>query len=276
MYFVCNILHPSNVSCSFLGGMNLCFNRERFESFKSTYVATELLLEEMKSSGQILSYSTDNSYGEFLYNKETKTAVFLKFVAKLAKMWHKYKSKRNRPYKNSNDIANRLTTTTVGRNAIFHFVNNPLFNDFDLVVPAGNHVHETCLFVRKQGDHMKVICYNPNRSERTNGVEFNQVSVELMKMLGNKVESVKAYHAECGNFKGKCSVLCWEVIFSHVINGNSPFRNPELQLEDYEHFVFNHFKIWKDLDNTLCDLGVEVKEMVEVTRRFCALAYQNI
>lgn len=271
--------------------MVLGFNRKFFESFKSTYLATEVLIDEVKASGKVSTYAAKNSYGEFLCNTNSKTAVYLKFVAKLAK---RSTTKTNRRYENDYDIAHRLTTTTVGKNAVLHFFSNPQFKDFDLVVPTGNHFHEACIFVRKRDECMKIIYYNPNRSIHTNGVQYNQVTAQLIRMLGKKVESVEAFHSKCGNLKGKCSVLNWEIIFSHVINGNSPFRNNNLPLEDYKHlvtsysykkyhsntsssgdYVFNHFKIWKILDEKLCELGVEDMDMSEIATQFCVLAYKH-
>lgn len=234
----------------------------------------------MRASGKVLSHISDGGYGEFLYNEDAKTAVFLKFVIKLAKRG--FKTKRNRSYKNPHDHARRITTTTVGRNAISHFLNHPQFKSYDLVVPVGSHIHEACLFIRKMGEFMFVIYYNPNFSQKTQGTQANKVFKELVVSLGKNITSVKSFHSRFGNYAGKCSILTWERIFAHVVDGKSPFKNEKLKLYNYDHlateysyekyhrpntgdvYVYEHFDMWENLDKLLLEFGASDEDVRKI------------
>lgn len=210
------------------------FNSNEFDrnAIVSTYEATECVIKQMEANPNTALHNHDgNKYGEFLFNQSTKTAVYLKFVINLAK--RRFVCKRNRSYENVHDFAYRTTTTSVGRNAIHYFLNQPQFKGFDLVVPVGSHIHEACLFVRKDGGGMTIIYYNPNYSGKTQGTQYSKVMIELVKSLGQSVTNIKTYYSRYGNPAGKCSVLVWKEIFNHVIDGKSPFRNPNLKLEEY-------------------------------------------
>lgn len=214
------------------------FHRHKFEGYKSTYEATENVISQMKAIPKLNIYETDRSHGEFLYNEETKTAVFLKFVINLMKT--SFQKNRNKAYKNPFDCASRITTTSVGKQAATHFLNEPRFNGYDLVIPIGSHSHEACLYVQKSDTGISIIYYNPNYSAVTKGVQFNKVSRELIQLFGKKVTSIKSFYSPNGNYAGKCSVLSWEKIFSHVVDGKSPFKNGKLKLEDYTKLATGH------------------------------------
>lgn len=110
-----------------------------------------------------------------MVNDEHKTAVFLRFVAKRC-----FRGKRNRPYKNPHDIANRITTTAVGKNAVLHFFNKPQFHAHDLVVPIGSHIHEACLFFKKTVDGLTIIYYSSNYSMATQGTQYSKVGITVV------------------------------------------------------------------------------------------------
>lgn len=260
------------------------FDAETFDSLamKSTYVATEEVIKQMRQARDVSSYAGNGWCGEFLYNKAKKTAVYLKFVLRLTK--HSHVGKRNKPYKNKEDIANRVTTTSVARKAIYDFMNKPEFEGYDVAAPAGHHMHETCVFFRREDGQMSAIYFNPNFSSKTHGPENSATSVELMKMLGGKsFKSIQTYSSKCGNLTGICSRMCWETIFQHVVKGESPFRC-SLQLTDFKHFVtpnaynkyhfnstsdgehrFNHIDLWEELDDILVENNAWESDLREIS-----------
>lgn len=268
-----------------IDGKEYQFDAEQFSSSSSTYIATETVIEQMKGLPDVELYAGKGRTGGFLYNNATKTAVYLKFVLKLAKK--AFVTKRNKSYKNPEDIAGRITTTAVARQAIFDFMNQPEFEGFDLVVPAGHHMHETCIFLRKEDSQMRAIYFNPNWSVRTNGPEKSYTSIELMQALGGKqFKSVQAFTSDNGNVDGKCSLICWEQIFHHIVNGQSPFKN-EKNLVDFSHFVtpnaynkyhfdatsdggrrYKHFALWKELDDIMVSNSACESDVREISAEF--------
>lgn len=139
------------------------FDKMLFESFESSWMATEVLIGQMKANKNILTHTPKNKKGEFLYNSNAKTAVLLKYIIKDSK--RQYDKKRNKRYKNPEDIGKRITTTLVAKNLISGFFNCPKFEEFVLAVPVGSHIHEAVIFFRKQSDKMDATYFNPNYSK---------------------------------------------------------------------------------------------------------------
>lgn len=209
------------------------FNASRFESYISTYAATEWAINEMRANENVEAYHVDQYNAEFLYNTEAKTAVLLKFVIKSTKKC--FIAKRNRWYSNPNDRANRITTTAVARNLIFAFMK--AFEHYELVVPVGSHYHEACIFFRTHKGCKQAIYFNPNYSKKVQGVQLSRTANEVLSSLGQGLTTVQAYHSPCSNYDGKCSSLTWQEIYNFVQDGDSPFDNESLHLVDYNHLM---------------------------------------
>lgn len=220
----------------------------------------------MKKSEQIREYEHNNI--NYLYNATTKTAVLLKSIIRVTT--EGFTSKKKKHYNNHFDIANRLTTTSVGNGALSHFINNDTFPGFDLVVPIGSHVHETCIFYRKRDDFFEAIYFNPNYSTKAKGTQSSNVAHVLLSKASLK--RVQAFHSDCQNIKGKCSFLTWRLITNFLMNGLSPFDDSNIDLEDYNHLAatYAHNKrlkldyssdndelvfheMWKNLDDMIPD-----------------------
>lgn len=61
------------------------FNKSRFNSFESTYDATESAIQHMLDSGKLEKHHVGRYNADFLYNETSKTAALLKFVVKSPK-----------------------------------------------------------------------------------------------------------------------------------------------------------------------------------------------
>lgn len=248
----------------FIDAMVQRFNRSGFASYESTYSAAESVIAELKASGKFNSYYVKKYNAEFLYSPEALTAVLLKYIVKCSKK--AFVAKKNRSYQNPNEETITITTSSVGRNLINHFMHHPDFPQYELVVSVGSHLHEGCVFFRTHKRSMEAIYYNPNYSNRTKGVQSSKTASELLRSIG--ITKIKAFHSKYGNPEGKCSLLTWELIFDFIQNGNSPFDNDQLNLIDYNHLMtpqsyikffslngkiggLKHFRIWKKMDKVL-------------------------
>lgn len=264
-----------------------------FDSFESSYSATESVIKKMKANSDIASYTIQNNV-EFLFNQKTKTAVLLKFIIKPTRI--QFIRKRNRLYKCEYDVENRITTTSVGRQKILHFLNNEQFREYELVIPVGSYIHEALVYLRKIEGLMEAIYYNPNLSKRAQGTQLNSVANILMKSLGKKLKPPTAFHSKCGNAKGNCSLLCWQHIYTHLIDGNSPFRDQTLQLENYSQFTttysyrkyhfedkqvecteysFKNPEIWEQIYKILVDYKADTKDLRKLSQIINAVIFQT-
>lgn len=267
------------------------FDAAHFDSFDSKYAAAESVIDRMKRSRHVSSHL--RRHCEFLYNEQTKTAILLKFVVSLSKSAST--AKRNRRNKGPLDIAGRMTTTTVAKNAVVHFLNRPQFQRYDLVVPTGNRLNGAWagVFLRKRDGHTEAIYFNPKWSARTYGPESNRASVQLMKMFGRNLTNVKAFDLNC--YRHNRAAICWQAMFDHVVNGDTPFGNAALHFVDFTHFmtptqykqhqhkssgreyVLKHYDMWKKVNDKLAEhnpdehtLGEIIKSMYEIVYRFKA------
>lgn len=206
---------------------------------------------------------------EYLYNDENKTALILKCVNRLSV--NQFSKKTIKRAKNKNDKYNRCTTVDVVKNAITLFLNHVDYSCYELVVPVGTVDHECCVFFSKNGNTFQSIYYNPNYSLIHDGVESSALANALLKEMGQNLRSIRSYYSLSGNVDDECSGFVWEEIFNFIKNGNSPFGNDSLNLEDYNHFTtqktydryrykktenikLKYLRYWKRYDQMLGDI----------------------
>lgn len=187
----------------------------------------------MRELEDIHSFTAPSSKYEYLYNSKCKKAILLKSISR--KSQSRFGKKYNKRNKNKYDVGNRIITTESGYQAILRFFKQENFQDFELVVSSGSETHESCLFFRKDGDGFAAIYYNPNYSERHDGVQYSHVVRQLLHKFGRKMKRIQAYHSPCYNVSAQCSALTWEQMMNHLCLGLSPFSNDNLALEEYTH-----------------------------------------
>lgn len=233
----------------------------------------------MTECDHIRTYEHNNI--EYLFNNSTKAAVMLKSVV------HVTQKRKNKRHPNPYDIGARHTTTSVGKCALLHFMNNDHFTDFDLAVPIGSQSHEACLFFRKQMGLFEAIYFNPNYSEQRRGT---QSSVIASALLNNKsLGRVRAFHST--NFEGKCSFLTWNLITNFMMHGVTPFDDPTIDLGDYNHIAteyqygkrlksyveddndkITHWNMWRGLEDIFHDVQEEEHQLI--ARKLTAIAWK--
>lgn len=211
------------------------FNVEIYDNHNDTYQAAEQTIREMRELENIHSFMAPPSKFEYLYNTISKTAILLKSISRSSRcgVGKKY-NKRN---KNKYDIGKRIITTESGYQAILRFFKQDRFQEYELVVSCGSETHESCLFLRKDDDGLSVIYFNPNYSERQDGVQYCHIIRQLLEKFGRKIHRSQAYYSPCFNVMARCSALTWEQMVNHICYGKSPFTNTNLQLEDYTHYI---------------------------------------
>lgn len=234
------------------------FSLLKFDEYKSSYDATEVTISDLKKNKNVKSFThARNKYEayDYLYNESMKTAVFLRCATELPA--------------NEFDWAKRHTKVSFARCAILYFLNNPKFQDYDLVAPIGNYNHECCIFFKNQNGCLKAIYYNPNYSTALDGVQSSNISKAIFKSFGRSIKSIEAYHSESGNTEEMCSGFTWGEIYNHVIN-LSAFKNNKIALENYNHLTtlkaykgyntknrlnrMKHYERWKRFDEMLFDI----------------------
>lgn len=181
------------------------------------------------------SFTVPPSKYEYIYNSKYKKAILLKSISRLSQA--RFGRKYNKRNKNKYDVGNRIITTESGYQAILRFFKQEDFQDFELVVSAGSETHESCIFIRKDGDGYEAIYYNPNYSDRQDGVQYSHVVRQLFHKFGRKLKRIQAYHSPCFNLRAQCSALTWAEMMNHMSLGLSPFSSNTHVLEDYKHYV---------------------------------------
>lgn len=206
------------------------FDLAKFQENDSSYQATEEVIESIRGRSDIKSYRAKSI--EYLYNEEKKTAIVLKCIARSTT-----KQFRKRTYKKTEivfDIANRCTTVSNGAAAIRHFF--IAFPEYDLAISCGSMDHESCVFFRQDGQSkLRAIYYNPNFSEQQEGVQFSKMVKELFVSLRGKLIEKQAFYEDDGNVGGNCSGVTWKKLYELLCDGESPFDDGSLQLEDYRY-----------------------------------------
>lgn len=264
------------------------FNEKIYKDFSSTYFATEAVIREIKKNRKIKSIINTDFNHEFLYNEESHTAVLLKCVVSGRK--DTFKKKGYKKTKNEFDEANRDTTVYCAKASILSFLNDQRFEKFQLAIPCGSQVHETCVFLRKKIDNFEAIYYNPNFSVKKDGVESSKTTNDLMKSFGERLVNIQSYYSPNGNIENNCSGWTWKEVFNHIYCGLTPFDNKNLKLEDYSHFTtpssyerytrkrdpekvdphsqiqkLIHYDVWENLDQLLHD--TDASRLTTISRK---------
>lgn len=263
---------------------NMCFTKisfpyKAFVKNPDSYKAIEKIIAIIKEQENIQSFTAHNI--EYLYNVNNKTAILLKSISRPTQRRYR-KNKTNRRQKVDYDIAKRITTVSVGINAIRKFFSE--FNNFELVVPCGSLSHECCIFFRKDdSNRLDTIYYNPNYSQVHDGVESSTVVRQLLTEMKGGISSKRAFYSPNGNVAGQCSAVTWHKMFDFVCNGCSPFNDEgSLGLEDYRHHtttlsynryqqnakkkkpnILKHMKMWKEMDNML--LNASERKVIRIS-----------
>lgn len=209
------------------------FPYKAFVKNPNSYEATEIIIALIKKQGNIRLFSERNI--DYLYNVKTNTAILLKSITRPTQRRYRNK-KTNRKQQVKYVIGKRITTVSVGINAIRSFFAN--FHNYELVVPCGSLNHECCLFFRKNNfNRLDAIYYNPNYSLIHDGVESSTVVKQLLVEMKSAISTKRAFYSPSGNVVGERSAVTWSKMFDHVVNGFSPFNdnNGSLGLEDYHH-----------------------------------------
>lgn len=235
----------------------------------------------MTECDHIRAYEHNNI--EYLFNNSTKTAVILKSVVRVTR------GRKKKCYKNPYDKGARHTTTSVAKCALLHFMNNDHFNNFDLAVPIGSQSHEACLFFRKQMGLFEAIYFNPNYSVKRRGTQSSVIASELLK--NSSLERIRTFHSKSCNVEGKCSFLTWDLITNFIMHGVTPFDDPAIDLEDYNHIATEYqygkrlksyveddndkmayWNMWRGLEDILHD--VDEEEHLLIVRKLSAIAWK--
>lgn len=209
------------------------FNSVKYKrlSKKSTYKATEVLIRDIKRIRGVKSYKFGGF--EYLYNEHHKTAVLLKYIAKWSRKF--FKTKLNKRPKNKNDEANRIITTLYGKDGIMHFLNNSTFEKYTLSVSVGSMIHESCMFFRNDKSIINAIYFNPSYSTVHDGPQYSKYAHQLCTFFKKKLNNIRAYYSPSGNVEAECSKLTWKEIFNHLCNGDNPFTNDNIELQEYTY-----------------------------------------
>lgn len=189
----------------------------------------------MRDLENIQSYVSLPSRFEYLFDLRAKKAILLKSISRSSQK--RFRNKNKKRSKNVFDIGKRIVTTETGYQAISRFFNTDGFGKFELVVSCGSESHESCLFFRKEDDKLAVIYFNPNYSERHDGVQYSHIVRQLLEKFGRRIRRVQAYYSPCFNVAARCSALTWEQMVNHVCYDKSPFTNKDLNLEEYSHYM---------------------------------------
>lgn len=255
----------------------------------TTYDATESAINDIRNTGKVESYYLKRYNAEFLYNDETKTAMLLKYIIKPTK--DGFVQRKKRVYKCPYDRWKRITTVSVARRLIIHFMNHPQFMHYELAISVGSYYHEACLFFRKYRGRLEVIYFNPNYSKRTRGVQFSRTATDVLTSLGRVVTKVQAFWSQCGNKDGECSKLTWRRVHDFLF-GDSPFDDKNLKLTDYNHYAtaysyskyffnggkieFQHFDLWKDIEEIMQRNKASRSDMMEILKSIQSLILDNL
>lgn len=268
------------------------FNKSRFNSFESTYDATESEIQHMLDSGKLEKHHVGRYNADFVYNEGSKTAALLKFVVKSPKP--AYIKKRNRSYKSPHDQASRVTTTSVAYRLITQFMNDSRFAVYELVISVGSYDHESCVFLRKNSGKTEAIYYNPNYSKKTKGVQFCATANALLKNFGNALTTVQSFTSPCFNLKGFCCQLTWERIHNFVLNGETPFNDASLNLTDYNHLLtpysyrkyfkrdpvneidLKHYEIWRDVEKIMRGHKATRKDEMNISKLLSGIILKEL
>lgn len=204
------------------------FDEGIYKKFDSSYLATEVVINQIRDHRDTRSFLDDND--EYFLNDAKKTAVVLKYV--IRKTTKSFLARSYKQTKIKHNIAKRCTTVSNGIRLIRKFLN--MFPNFDLVVPCGSLSHECCVFFRKDVK-FRAIYFNPNYSNIQNGVESSKIVQEMFNTMRGALVEKRSFYSPCGNVDGECSALTWKMVYNLVCDGSSPFMDNSLHLEDYSH-----------------------------------------
>lgn len=246
------------------------------QSKKSTYKATETVIRQIRKQEGIECYRNKDKV-EFLYSKRFKTAVLLKFVAKISKK--QFLRRANKKSKHKYDKKKRITTTLCGKLHIDRFLKNPQFKGYTVVTSVGSIAHETCMFFQMENKcNVDAIFFNPNYSDIHDGVEYSKIAHKLALCFGTNLKKVKAYYSTTGNVEGQCSKHVWESIFNLLCNNENPFQKPDIDLQEYTRCFtektynryfskkLEYYEIWKNADELLKQNEVNSLDLLNINR----------
>lgn len=273
---------------------NSIFDIDIFDSFESTYDATEEVIKYIRKNSNIETHNGTFGF-EILFNEETKTALILKSATEVRQK--SFTKKKRKKKKNKHDKAKRGTTVLSIHHCASAFLNNEEFQHYELAMSIGSQSHEGCVFLRKNGlRRLEAVYYNPNYSIKQDGVQSSAAAKDLLMSFGNTLQKIEAYHSKCGNEDAKCAGLAWKELFNFIYHGASPFGNDKLKLENYNHYTtsssytryhkknsaisleeeamksieHSHFDTWKNFDKLLfhmdsddiLDLSIQLNEVI--------------
>lgn len=245
-------------------------------SVDSTYEAAEFIIEKIRNHPGIESYYGKDR-AEFLYSKRYKTAVLLKYVAKISR--RQFISRANKKTKHKFDIKKRITTTLCGKKHINHFLKQAQFKNYTIVTSVGSMDHESCMFFQRN-DNSKIdaIFFNPNYSDLHDGVEYSKFAHKLSLSFGENINSVRAYYSSSGNVEGECTKHVWKAIFNMLCKGENAFTRRNIDLEDYTRCFtqktykryfskkLEYYSIWKNADDLLKKNGIDNLDLLNINR----------
>lgn len=91
-----------------------------------------------------------------------------------------------------------------------------------------------------KAESTECIYFYPNYSRKTRSVQFCKIAKAVMSDLSRSLTKAQAFWSFCGNADGICSLLTWQRINDFVLDGQSPFDDDTINLQDYNHLLSSH------------------------------------